>query len=94
MGKYCPRWVYMTVVAQVCFDYIKLNLGAGLLVISNKYDDGLKEIYDDKDLPKVDTVAMEFLRICSDLKINHDTEHLISDYFQIFFSVIIYLSTI
>ena len=54
MSKFCPRWVYMTIVAQACFDYIKLNLGAGLLVISNKYDDGLKEIYEDKDLPKVD----------------------------------------
>ena len=38
MSKYCPRWVYMTIVAQACFDYIKLDLGAGLLVISHKYD--------------------------------------------------------
>ena len=80
MSKYCPRWVYMTIVAQACFDYIKLDLGAGLLVISNKYDDGLKEIYEDTDLPKVDGVAMEFLRICSELKINQNTEHVISDY--------------
>ena len=80
MSKYCPRWVYMTIVAQACFDYIKLDVGAGLLVISNKYDEGLKEIYEDKDLPKIDTVAIEFLRICSELKINHNTEHVISDY--------------
>ena len=42
MGKYCPRWVYMTVVAQACYDYVTLDLGTGLLVISNKYDKGLK----------------------------------------------------
>ena len=80
MSKYCPRWVYMTIVAQACFDYIKLDVGAGLLVISNKYDEGLNEIYDDTDLPKVDRAAMDFLKICSELKINRNTEHVLSDY--------------
>ena len=43
MGKYCPRWVYMSVVAQACYDYVTLDVGAGLLVISHKYDQGLKK---------------------------------------------------
>ena len=64
MGKYCPRWVYMSVVAQACYDYVTLDVGAGLLVISHKYDQGLKKIYEDVNLPKVDNVALEFLRIC------------------------------
>tara|TARA_Y100000589_G_scaffold205890_1_gene194197 strand:- start:186 stop:707 length:522 start_codon:yes stop_codon:yes gene_type:complete len=70
----------MTIVAQACFDYIKLDVGAGLLVISNKYDEGLNEIYDDTDLPKVDRAAMDFLKICGELKINRNTEHVLSDY--------------
>ena len=61
MSKHCPRWVYMTVVAQACYDYVTLDIGSGLLVISHKYDNGLKEIYEDVDLPKVDNVALEFL---------------------------------
>ena len=80
MSKHCPRWVYMTVVAQACYDYVTLDAGAGLLIISHKYDNGLKEIYEDADLPKVDTVALEFLRICSELKINQNSEHVLSDY--------------
>ena len=61
MSKHCPRWVYMTVVAQACYDYVTLDVSSGLLIISHKYDNGLKEIYDDLDLPKIDTVALEFL---------------------------------
>ena len=80
MSKYCRRWVYMTVVAQACYDYVTLNTGAGLLIISHKYDNGLKEIYEDIDLPKVDTIALKFLRICSKLNINQNSEHVISDY--------------
>ena len=80
MSRYCPRWVYMTVVAQACYDYVTLDTGAGLLIISHKYDNGLKEIYKDIDLPKVDTIALQFLRICSELNINQNTEHVISDY--------------
>ena len=88
MSKYCPRWVYMTVVAQACYDYVTLDVGAGLLVISHKYDKGLKQIYEDVDLPKVDNVALEFLRICSDLNINHKTEHVLSDYLYFKFNYI------
>ena len=80
MGKYCPRWVYMSVVAQACYDYVTLDVGAGLLVISYKYDQGLKKIYEDVNLPKVDNVALEFLRICKNLNINQNTEHVLSDY--------------
>ena len=80
MSKHCPRWVYMTVVAQACYDYVTLDASAGLLIISYKYDNGLKEIYEDVDLPKVDNVALEFLRICSELNINQNSEHVLSDY--------------
>ena len=80
MSKYCPRWVFKTIVAQACFDYLKFYAGTGLLVISHKYDHGLKEMYEDIDYPKIDEVATEFLRICSNLKVNQNSEHLISDY--------------
>ena len=88
MGKYCPRWVYMTVVAQACYDYVTLDVGAGLLVISHKYDKGLKKIYEDIDLPKVDNVALEFLRTCKNLNINQKTEHVLSDYLYFRFNYV------
>ena len=51
---------FMSVVAQACYDYVTLDVGAGLLVISHKYDQGLKKIYEDVNLPKVDNVALIF----------------------------------
>jgi len=78
----------MTIVAQACYDYVTLDTGAGLLIISHKYDNGLKEIYEDADLPKVDTVALEFLRICSELKINQNSEHVLSDYLYFKFNYV------
>ena len=88
MSKHCPRWVFMTVVAQACYDYVTLDAGAGLLIISHKYDNGLKEIYEDVDLPKVDNVALEFLRICSELNINQNSEHVLSDYLYFKFNYV------
>ena len=78
MNKYCPIWVIKCVVAQVCFDFIEQ--GNGLNIISKKYSSGLKELYSDTELPKIDDVATDFLKICVDLKINEKSNNLMSDY--------------
>ena len=66
------------VVAQVCFDFIEQ--GNGLNIISKKYLSGLNELYLDTELPKIDDMATDFLKICVDLNINEKSIDLISDY--------------
>ena len=85
MKKYCPRWVFKCVVAQTCFDYIEM--GAGLNVISKKYYQGLKKIYDDEEIPNIDKTASHFLKICADLKVNERSIELISEnlYFNFYY---------
>ena len=78
MSNYCPIWVLKCVVAQVCFDFIEQ--GNGLNIISKKYSSGLNELYLDTELPKIDDVATDFLKICVDLNINEKSHNLISDY--------------
>ena len=78
MNKYCPIWVIKCVVAQVCFDFIEQ--GNGLYIISKKYSSGLNELYSDTELPKIDDVATDFLKICVELKINEKSYDLMSDY--------------
>ena len=78
MSNYCPVWVLKCVVAQVCFDFIEQ--GNGLNIISKKYSSGLNELYLDTELPKIDDVATDFLKICVDFNINEKSNNLISDY--------------
>ena len=78
MSNYCPIWVLKCIVAQVCFDF--LEQGGGLNIISKKYLSGLNELYLDKDLPKIDDMATDYLKICVDLNINEKSIDLISDY--------------
>ena len=78
MSNYCPIWVLKCIVAQVCFDF--LEQGGGLNIISKKYLSGLNQLYLDKDLPKIDDMATDYLKICVDLNINEKSIDLISDY--------------
>ena len=78
MSNYCPIWVLKCIVAQVCFDFIEQ--GNGLNIISKKYSSGLSELYLDTELPKIDDIATDFLKICVDFNINEKSNDLISDY--------------
>ena len=72
MSNYCPIWVLKCVVAQVCFDFIEQ--GNGLNIISKKYSSGLSKLYLDTELPKIDDVATDFLKICVDFNINEKSK--------------------
>ena len=62
-------------------------MGAGLNVISKKYYQGLKKIYDDEEIPNIDKTASQFLKICADLKVNERSIELISEnlYFNFYY---------
>ena len=45
-----------------------------------KYLPGLNELYSDIELPKIDDIATDFLKICVDLNINEKSNDFMSDY--------------
>ncbi len=71
MEKYCPPWVYDCIVAQCSIDAI--HLGHGLNLISRKYAEGLKHLYDDMSSSEIKTSTNIFLKLLADYNINQNS---------------------
>ena len=78
MARYSPLWLYECIVAQCTIDL--LNLGYGIDVISKKYADSLKGLYDDIEKDALQQDCGAFVKLLKETNVRNDSVELLNNY--------------